>query len=307
MKIIFMGNPEFACPSLQALNNSKHQIVGVVSNPPKRMKRSKDVSYTPVGNLAKKLNLNLFTPNKLSSSELKDWITDLKPDILVVVAFKILPTSITGIPNLNAVNLHASLLPRYRGAAPIQHAIMNNDTFTGNTTFLIQPQVDKGNIILQQKIKIESNDDFIALSKKMSELGADLLIESLGLIVNPKFEPTIQEDSQATLAPKISKSFGRIDWNDSQQLIHSKIKAISFSPGTFAMINGKRLKIYESKLTLNKSEDKPGTVICMNNKIIVSCSDCYLELTIVQLEGKKKMSGLDWYRGRNKQSGLKFD
>lgn len=242
MKIIFMGNPEFACPSLQALNNSKHQIVGVVSNPPKRMKRSKDVLYTPIGNLAKKLNLNLFTPDNLSSSELKDWITNLKPDILVVVAFKILPSSITGIPNLNAVNLHASLLPRYRGAAPIQHAIMNKDTFTGNTTFLIQPKVDKGNIILQQKIKIESNDDFIALSKKMSELGADLLIESLGLIVNPEFAPTIQEDSQATLAPKISKSFGRIDWNDSQQLIHSKIKAISFFPWNLCKDKWKKIK-----------------------------------------------------------------
>ena len=163
MKIIFMGNPEFACPSLKAISNSNHQIIGVVSNPPKRMKRSRDVSYTPVGNLARKLNLDLFTPEKLSNPNLKEWIVDLKPDILVVVAFKILPKTITDIPNLKAVNLHASLLPKYRGAAPIHHALMNGETVTGNTTFLIQPRVDTGNIILQQKIDIEPNDNFATL------------------------------------------------------------------------------------------------------------------------------------------------
>ena len=151
MKIIFMGNPEFACPSLKAICRSNHQIIGVVSNPPKKMKRSSDVSYTPIGNLARKLNLDLFTPEKLSNPNLKEWIVDLKPDILVVVAFKILPKTITDIPNLKAVNLHASLLPKYRGAAPIHHALINGDTVTGNTTFLIQPKVDTGNIILSKK------------------------------------------------------------------------------------------------------------------------------------------------------------
>ena len=163
-----MGNPEFACPSLRALNDSKHNVVGVISNPAKRMKRSKDVSLTSIGSLAKSLNLNLFTPKDLSSPITIDWIKSLKPDILVVVAFKILPASIISIPKLGAVNLHASLLPKYRGAAPIQHAIMNGDLFTGNTTFLIEPKVDRGNVILQQRVDIERNDNFITLSKSCS-------------------------------------------------------------------------------------------------------------------------------------------
>ena len=307
MKIIFMGNPEFACPSLKAISNSNHQIIGVVSNPPKRMKRSRDVSYTPVGNMARKLNLDLFTPEKLSNPNLKEWIVDLKPDILVVVAFKILPKTITDIPNLKAVNLHASLLPKYRGAAPIHHALINGDTVTGNTTFLIQPKVDTGNIILQQKIDIKPNDNFATLSKKMSELGAELLIESLNVIENPNFKPISQDDSVATFAPKIDKSFGMIDWSKSANLIYSKIKALSFSPGTFATINGKRLKIYESRLTSKKLDELPGAVVCIDNKIFVSCLDFCLELIDVQFEGKKKMSAIDWFRGINEHSGLKFD
>ena len=307
MKIIFMGNPEFACPSLKAISSSSHQIIGVVSNPPKRMKRSSDVSYTPIGNLARKLNLDLFTPEKLSNPNLKEWIVDLKPDILVVVAFKILPKTITDIPNLKAVNLHASLLPKYRGAAPIHHALINGDTVTGNTTFLIQPKVDTGNIILQQKIDIKPNDNFATLSKKMSELGAELLIESLNVIENPNFKPISQDSSVATFAPKIDKSFGKIDWSESAHLIYSKIKALSFSPGTFANINGKRLKIYESRLTSKKLDDRPGAVVCIDNKIFVSCLDFSLELIDVQFEGKKKMSAIDWFRGINEHSGLKFD
>ena len=307
MNIIFMGNPDFACPSLVALNNSKHDIVGVISNPPKRMKRSKDISFTPIGNLAKRLNLNLFTPDNLSSPNTIDWIKGLKPDILVVVAFKILPKSITSIPRLSAVNLHASLLPKYRGAAPIQHAIMNGDLFTGNTTFLIEPKVDRGNIILQQRIDIKKNDNFITLSKRMSELGAGLLIESLNAIKNPTFNPIVQDSTRATFAPKIPKSFGKIDWRDSSQLIHSKIKAISFSPGTFTTLKRKRLKIFESKLTLDKSPGSPGEIICKNNKVVVSCSDLYLELIEVQFEGKKRMSALDWFRGRNEEAGFNFD
>ena len=307
MKIIFMGNPEFACSSLEVLNKSKHQVVGVVSNPPKRMKRSKDVSYTPLGSLAKKLNLNLFTIDNLSNPDLKDWIVRIDPDIIIVVAFKILPKSITELPGVIAINLHASLLPKYRGAAPIQHALMNGDDLTGNTTFLIQPKVDKGNIILQQKIKIESNDNFLTLSKRMSRLGADLLIKSLDAIVNPKFAAIPQDDSLATLAPKIHKSHGRIDWSDTSQYIHSKIKALSFSPGTFAVLKGKRLKIYESKLTSKKSTHSPGTMIHSENKIMVSCLDYYLELAEVQFEGKKKMYGVDWFRGINEKSGIKFD
>jgi len=307
MNIIFMGNPEFACPSLQAINSSNHQIVGVISNPPKRMGRSKDVFFTPIGNLARELSLNLLTPDKLSDPDVKDWIIDLKPDILIVVAFKILPRPIISIPNLNAINLHASLLPKYRGAAPIQHAILNGDDFTGNTTFLIEPQVDKGSIILQQKIKIESNDNFLTLSKRMSRHGADLLIESLEVAVKPKFVAMPQDNSLATLAPKIDKSFGKIDWNEPSKLIHSKIKALSFSPGTFAMFNGKRLKIYESRLTENKCQYSPGEIICKGNKIFASCIDYYLELMEVQCEGKKKMSALDWFRGVNKKSGIQLD
>ena len=194
MKIIFMGNPEFACPSLKAFFNSDHDLVGVISNKPKRMNRSMDKGFTPLGSLAIDLDQNLFTTDNLSDTNLRTWVKKLKPDIFIVVAFKILPNTLLKIPKIGAINLHASLLPRYRGAAPIQHALINGDKVTGNSTFFIKPKVDTGKIILQEKILIDDKDNYESLSKKMSTSGAELLLKSLDKINDPSFKALEQND-----------------------------------------------------------------------------------------------------------------
>ena len=307
MKIIFMGNPSFACPSLRAIANSSHDLVGVISNPPKRMKRLMALHYTPLGKLANDLNQNLFTIDNLSDPNLESWIKKLKPDIIIVVAFKYLPNSIINIPKMGAINLHASLLPKYRGAAPIQHAIMNNDKVTGNTTFFIQPKIDTGNIILQHKIQIDDDDNFESLSEKMSLSGADLLLKSLDKINSPSFISLKQDNQKATFAPKIDKDMCKINWNESAQKIHSKIKALCPIPGAYTLYNNKRLKIFDTRIVTDSSIDISGSINHINNRILISCSDYNLELKNVQYEGKKSMSAIDWARGIKIDTGNKFD
>ena len=169
MKIIFMGNSAIACPILNALNNSKHDLLAVVSNSPKRFGRGRSLSYTPVGKLAKDIKLNFIPAESLTDPDLYTRLKTLKPDIYVVVAFRILPNALLEIPKMGAMNLHTSLLPKYRGAAPIQHAIMNGDKETGLTTFIIEPKVDTGSIILQERMNIEPDDDFESISEKRSK------------------------------------------------------------------------------------------------------------------------------------------
>ena len=307
MKIIFMGNPEFSCPSLKALYSSDHDLVGVISNKPKRMKRSMDKSFTPLGSLAIDLDQNLFTTDNLSDTNLQTWAKKLKPDIFIVVAFKILPITLLEIPKIGAINLHASLLPRYRGAAPIQHALINGDKVTGNSTFFIKPKVDTGKIILQEKILIDNKDNYESLSKKMSNSGAELLLKSLDKINDPGFKALEQNDKKATYAPKIDKSFCKINWNESAQSIHSKVRALSPVPSAFTLLNGKRLKIYDTRLVKDPLKSPPGSITHINDKILISCFDSQLELISVQYEGKKRMSAIDWIRGINYTSGFSFD
>ena len=307
MKIIFMGNPSFACPSLRVISKSSHDLVGVISNPPKRMKRSMALHYTPLGKLANDLNQNLFTIENLYDPSLESWIRKLKPDLIVVVAFKFLPNSIIEIPKMGAINLHASLLPKYRGAAPIQHALINNDKETGNTTFFIQSKIDTGNIILQEKVKIDIDDNFESLSEKMSLSGADLLLKSLNKVNSPNFISLKQDSQKATFAPKIDKTMCRINWNESAQMIHSKVKALSPSPGAFTIYNNKRLKIFDTKIVTDSSINIPGSINHINNRILISCSDYNLELKNIQYEGKKRMPAIDWFRGVKISTGIKFD
>ena len=307
MKIIFMGNPEFSCPPLKAVFNSDHDLVGVISNKPRRMKRSMDKSFTPLGGLAIDLDQNLFTTDNLSDTNLQTWVKKLKPDIFIIVAFKILPNTLINIPKIGAINLHASLLPRYRGAAPIQHALINGDKVTGNSTFFINSKVDTGRIILQEKILIDDKDNYESLSKKMSISGAELLIKSLDRINDPSFKPLEQNDEKATYAPKIDKSFCKINWNEPAQIIHSKVRALCPIPGTFTFLNSKRLKIYDTRLVKDPIINTPGLISYINDKILISCSDSQIELISVQYEGKKRMSAIDWVRGINYTPGIRFD
>ena len=306
MRIVFMGNPSFACPSLDLLNDSDHEIVGVISNPPKRNSRKKEKKLSPLGEKALELNLNLYTPESLSDLSVYNWIKDLNPDVIIVVAFKIIPNNIIDIPQFGAINLHASLLPKYRGASPIQYALMNGDRLTGNTTFFIIPEVDKGNLILQDKIEIENTDNYESLSEKLSFNGAKLLVKSLKEINRKDFEPIIQNNSLASQAPKITKEICQINWNQSAFSVQSKIRALYRSPGAYTTFNGKRIKILESIIRKDLSSVNPGTIMIDNESLFVSCSDFFLKILLLQAEGKRAMKAEDWVRGINKEFLIEF-
>ena len=179
MKIVFMGNPLIACPLLNSLYNSNHDIISVVSNAPKAMGRGKKLKFTAVGDFANSLNIPFLGFKSVDEKEIINKLEELKPDLFVVMAFRILSNSILSIPKLGAINLHTSLLPKYRGAAPIQHAILNGDKITGISTFIIEPKVDTGGILLQKEIPINKEDDFGTLSKKMANISGKLVLESI--------------------------------------------------------------------------------------------------------------------------------
>ena len=308
MRIIFMGNPLIACPALMTLKSSEHEVVGVVSNAPKQIGRGRAINHTEIGQLAIDLDLNFIPVDSFADLQFKNKINNLKADLFVVVAFRILPDYLIGLARFGAINLHTSLLPKYRGAAPIQHAILNGEKITGISTFQIERKVDVGAIILQKKISIDPDDNFGSLSEKMSIEGSEIMIRSIDLIMRGNYESIIQDESSSSYAPKILKEMLRIDWNDSAENIQNKVRAFSPKPGAYAELNGKRFKIFKTKVVNKANNFLTGTILNIdNNKLIVSCNDSSLELLDVQLENKRKMNVSDLLKGSKLLSGTKFD
>ena len=303
MRIIFMGNPEFAIPTLKSLKNSNYNVVGVVSNPPKPMGRGRKLSSTAVGNFAKEHGLNLVEPKSLKSIDFNESLLELKPDIFVVVAYKILPKSLIKIPKFGAINLHASLLPKYRGAGPIQWSLMNGDKNTGITVFQIQPKVDTGNILLQRKMKILDEDNMYSLGMRLCESGSDLVLKALDGIRDGEIKGKPQNPSFASPAPKITKDLTKINWSWPASKIHNWIRGLSPFPGMYSSINNKKFRIFKTCVEKNP-ENIPGKVIQANQSILkVSTGDGALSLIDVQIEGKRKMSVADFLRGANIKIG----
>ena len=205
MNLVFMGNPSFAVPALEKLAASDYQIVAVVSNPPQKMGRGKKIRETAIALEAKSMGLHVIQYQDLKSIHFKRELEELNADLFVVVAFQILPKSLINIPKLGSINLHGSLLPAYRGAAPIQWALINGDEETGLSTFFIEPKVDTGAVICQHRLSIRPDDNYSGLSKRMGSLGSDLLLKTINLIENGSTSAIKQNDNEATLAPKISK------------------------------------------------------------------------------------------------------
>ncbi len=222
----------------------------------------------------------------------------LNPDYFLVVAFKILPTSLLAIPGKGSINLHASLLPKYRGAAPIQRAIMNGERETGLTTFIIRRLVDTGLILMQMKVPINASDTFGTLSKKMSKKGADLLLNTLNRLKDNSISPREQAHSNATSAPKIKESDTRIDWAQPAEIIHNQIRGLAPIPGAFTYFNGMRLKILRSRVNQSNEKRNPGSVIfCDKKLLIIQTGDGHIELLTIQREGKKTMETPDFLNG----------
>jgi methionyl-tRNA formyltransferase len=296
MNIIFMGTPDFAVPSLKILIESKHKVVAVVTGLDKQRGRGQKISFTPVKEIALQNNLPILQPEKLKDENFVKQLKSYEPDIFVVVAFRILPKEVYTIPKEASFNLHASLLPKYRGAAPIQWALINGEEETGVTTFKLEEKVDTGNIYLQEKISIKKEDNFGSLHDKMCIVGAEAVLKTVYLIEHGYEDLVKQDDTQASPAPKISKEIAGINFERSAKDIYNLIRGLSPYPGAYFYHNDKQIKIYRSKISETEFLEA-GEIKQTKNQLFIGCADDSLELLELQLEGKKRMSIEKFLRG----------
>ncbi len=301
MNIIFMGTPDFAIPALKTLIESEHSVSAVFTQPDKPKGRGHKLTPPPVKVLAEQNGIAVYQPESLkkNADEYISIINDIKPDIIVVAAYgKILPKEVLDIPRLGCVNIHGSLLPKYRGAAPIQWAVLNGDKETGITTMLMNEGLDTGDILLNEKTEIGENETASELFDRLSLIGAELMIKTIDNLQMGKITPKKQDNSRATYAPMLSKDLSNIDFNRPVYEVHKKICGLSDWPCAVTSINGKRLKIYRSQIVSNTKPDaEPGEII--NEKdFTVACIDGSISLVEVQAEGSKRMKSEDYLRGR---------
>lgn len=297
MKIVFMGTPEFAIPSLQKILESNHQVIAAVSTPDKERGRGRHITYSPVKEFALKNKIEVYNPVSLKDPEFLSTLRELKPDLFVVVAFRILPQEVYSIPAKGSFNLHGSLLPRYRGAAPIQWALINGDKQTGVTTFFLEDKVDTGNIILKEELPINDEDDFGSLHDKMMMLGADVVLRTINLIETGSYSLTKQNDSIASSAPKITKKICEINWDKSALEIHNLVRGLSPYPGAYFNHNGKSFKIFKTKLFDGPIDYSQLPFIQTKKEIFVQTNNGVLQILELQPEDRKRMTAEEFLRG----------
>ncbi|MBT7787649.1 MAG: methionyl-tRNA formyltransferase [Calditrichaeota bacterium] len=306
MKVVFMGTPQFAVPTLTALMRSKHEVCLVVTGPDKRAGRSLKVTTTPVKRMAEELELPILQPIDFKNPDFLAQLSEASPDLCVVVAFKILPLAVLEIPKFGCVNLHPSMLPDLRGAAPINWALMNGYTSTGMTTFLIEKRVDAGGILIQEPVEIQPEDDAGSLSERLSKNGADLIVRTIDLLEKCSITPCKQNGS-VTKAPKITIEMCELDWSKTAQQLHNQIRGLSPTPSAFTHIKKKRLKIYKSVVVDSDYQGEPGEIIGFENDVlIVATGSGKLGIMDLQVEGKRRMTSSEFQRGAHNIIGTKF-
>ena len=299
LNIIFMGTPDFAVPILKSINNLNHNILEVYTQPPNKRNRGQKTQNFPIHDLSNKLNLPVRCPIVFDEEEI-NHIKKLNPDLVIVVAYgKILPAELLNLDKVLFINVHASLLPRWRGAAPIQRAIMNLDHETGVSIMKIVTELDAGPVLLQSKIKITKEINYKELSGQMSELGAKLILDTLKLIENKKANFTEQNESEATYAKKIEKTETKINWNDDAEKIIAKINAFCPYPGCWFELNGNRIKIIKAKKVMSKGI--PG--IILDDNLTIACSKNAIRIIELKKEGKQKMTADEFLRGNKIKTG----
>lgn len=296
MKILFMGTPDFAAESLKRLLSIGADICGVFTQPDKPKGRKFTLTPPPVKEVAIEAGLAVYQPATLKNEETAQQIQKLSPDLIVVVAYgKILPKEILDIPPLGCINIHASLLPKYRGAGPIQWSIIKGEKETGVTVMYMSEGLDTGDMILKKSISIGSEETYGELHDRLAQLGADALVEVLPLLEKGKAPRTPQPEQGSSYAPMLDKEIAKIDFRGEAEAIHDLIRGLNPWPVAFALVEGKRLKVYQSRVIAEKS-GTPGQVID-SKRLIVACAHGSIELTEVQLEGKKRVSGEEYLRG----------
>ena len=291
MNIVFMGTPEFALPTLEKIHNSSHSILSVITQPDRPKGRGQKQVDSPIKKFALENNLPVLQPATVNTKEFIASLLENRPDYIIVVAFgQILSETLLKVPKQFCINLHSSLLPKYRGAAPINRAILNGETRSGVTTMIMDKGMDTGDILLVDETPIEQNDDAQCLHDKLSEQGGKLVLETLSRLQKNDLLPTPQNSDLASYAPKLKKEESLIDWKIDAENIFNKIRGLSPWPGTHTLYNGKRLAILKGEIVLGESSDHPGHVERITDTgIEVGTGKNRLKITELKLEGKKAM------------------
>lgn len=299
-RIVFMGTPEFAVASLDALLQAGFNVVAVVTAPDKPAGRGMKLTESAVKQYAVAHNLPVLQPEKLKAPEFIEALQSLQADLQVVVAFRMLPEIVWNMPPMGTINVHGSLLPQYRGAAPINWAVMNGEKITGVTTFKLQHAIDTGNILLQASMPIGDNETAGEVHDRMKVLGAELLVKTvIGLMDGTiREQPQPTDNGQLKHAPKIFTETCRIDWNKSAVVIHNQIRGLSPFPGAFTQLHGKILKVFESRYSTETHQPPPGTIDSDGKTYIrFAAIDGWVNILTLQLEGKKRMAVAEFLRG----------
>ncbi len=303
LRIVFMGTPEFAVASLDALVNSEHKVVGVVTVADKPAGRGQQLSASAVKDYAVRHQLHLMQPVKLKDEAFIEELKSLNADLFVVVAFRMLPEIVWTMPTLGTINLHGSLLPKYRGAAPINWAVINGEIETGVTTFFLRHEIDTGSVIQQTVIPIYEEDNAGAVHDRMMIIGAQTLKETVDLIAQEKATPISQDDliasgAKVLHAPKIFKEDCKIDWSLSVEQIHNKVRGLSPYPAAWTTLGDKSAKIFSGKKIVEKHTHQLGSLHSDGKKFLnMACADGYYSITELQYEGKKRMGVEEFLRG----------
>lgn len=305
LRIVFLGTPDFAVESLRRIHDGGYNIVGVVTMPDKPAGRGHKLLQSPVKQFAVEHNLNLMQPVNLKDTTFVDDLRALNANLFIVIAFRMLPEVVWSMPELGTFNLHASLLPKYRGAAPINWAVMNGDTETGVTTFFLKHEIDTGDILKQERIEIKPTDNVGDVHDKLMMLGAELTMDTIEHIIAGDLRPIPQEELlqgiEPTPAPKIFKDTCRIDWNRNAIDIHNHVRGLSPYPAAWTELksnNGELLsaKIFETKLS-EKATTTPGKITIDEDKLFIDCNDAKIEILSLQVAGKRRMPTADFLRG----------
>jgi methionyl-tRNA formyltransferase len=308
MRIVYMGTPDFAVPCLEAIIKQNHQVVGVVTQPDRPKGRGKKMQPPPVKVTAEAHGIPVYQPEKIRTPEFLAVLRELNPELIVVVAYgKILPTDVLNLPPLGCVNVHASILPKYRGSAPIHWAIINGEQKTGVTTMYMNEGMDTGDMILTAITDITATDTVGGLHDRLAIMGSELLAETLALIAEGRAPRTPQNDAEATYAPMLKKEHELVHWQQSALAIRNHIHGLNPWPGSYTIMDGKVLKLWQAELVTGNTKEQPGKVVdTEDNNLVVQTGDGLLAITELQLQGGKRLSTRDFLCGKKVSPGMKL-
>jgi len=308
MKIIFMGTPEFAVPSLDILVKNNYDVVAVVTSPDSYGGRGgKQLIESSIKKYAVEHRFPVLQPTNLKSPEFIDELKTYHADIQIVVAFRMLPEVVWNMPPLGTFNLHGSLLPKYRGAAPINHAIIRGETETGVTSFKLKHEIDTGDVLLQKKVPVYEDDDAGTLHDRMMNAGAEVVLETVKRIESGKYIFLKQDDTLATKAPKIFHETCKIDFKKPVDQVYNFIRGLSPYPGAWCVLEGKEIKLFKTKKRMFSDDNEDGTIVTDHKKLLeIKCSDGYIQIITLKPQGKKEMSVIDFLNG-NKVEATSID